>query len=373
MPVKNNLLNALKLAKDSLLSTKDIILIINEFLFIIIDGIRLFIADIIGRLYFRFLKKSSSRLWFNYSLLVGMIILLVSHGIQSVMTNITEIVGLCFAVIALILIILFLILRRYQSHIIKNLDAELATENNFAELLEMVCDYSQKAKIPKPAVYVTNKPYITALSDNAIRNNLIILNSNIFAIVDRKELECVIAHEIRHIKHHHSMLNKIFLVFPYLIFYCLWEISLAPINVVRESVMGLKSSYKWYERQLYLFVPLSAIIVVPAFLLSIIIGIPIRNIFCEQELQADLWSSCTTGNPKALKNAIFKLLTFVKPLENCSFGFDGMFVNAEPPSCKWVSLKMFRFLYPENRCRMNRLDMLDEMNIVPQTPTVLPS
>lgn len=345
MPVKNNLSRVLTFAKDFL---------------IIIDVIRVFMSEMIRRLYFRSFKTSSSRLWFNYSLLAGMIILLGSQGISSAMTNIPEIVGFYFAVIALILIILFLISRRYQSHILKKLDAELATENNFAGLLEMVCCYSQKAKIPMPAVYMTNKPYITALSDRAMRSNLIILNSNIFSILDRKELECVIAHEIWHIKHRDSMLNKAFLVFPYLIFYSLWEMSLSPINMVRESWRGLKSSYKWYERQLYLFALLLVPCLVSVFFFASIIGIPIRNIFREQELQADLWSSCATGNPKALKTAISKLLAFVQSIENCSFGFNEMFITTEPPSCKWVSMQMFRFLYPKNSRRINMLDMLAE-------------
>lgn len=238
----------------------------------------------------------------------------------------------------------------------------MANEQDKAGLIKKVSLLSDIAKIPMPDIYLTNEPYITALSLGKFKgSNIIVLNSKICKLLNEDELDCVIAHEICHLKHFDSLLNTVLLFSFYIVYFILWIITMYPINNMRELLTGKKSLYKRYERILYFF---GFFLVAPIIIFVLIIGIPIRNIFHEQELRADIWSSYIIGNPGALKTAISKLAKFVQLPEDYSFKLGGLFNIVEPVSHTWVEQKMFKFLHPKNTSRIDTLSLLQEMGTI---------
>ena len=327
-----------------------------------------------GKIKFRFIslfKTPTSRIVFYCVILVLSFIVLINIsgnteaekvGPEAKYDSLRAIVGYVGISVWLIFIAIAM-LGKYQSHTIKTLKAELANKQDNPQLFKKVDFFSEKAEISTPTIYLTQRHYVTTLSAGRLNGRgILVLNSKVLELLDEDELDCVIAHEICQVKHSDSLLNIVLGLTFYLLFCVFFEISLRPINMLRESWRGVKSSYKGYEKLLYL---IGLLLVVPMMTLTLMIGIPIRNIFHEQKLRADLWSSCITGNPLALKTAISKLSAFIQtPKDHSPECFCGLFNIVEPISCRWVQQKQFRFLFPRNTRRMDRLTMLDEMGIV---------
>lgn len=300
-------------------------------------------------------KTPSSRIKFYcIILLLFPVTLIVMDVVQDYKAEVIRTIISCIALTAWLIFIVMAVSGRCRSSIIRGLEAELASVRDETKLLEKVSFFANKAKVPKPAVYLTNKSYATVFSLRQLYgDNIIVFNSETLKLLDENELDSVIAHEIGHTKHFDSILNTILRFTFCVIFVLFWKMFLDPINVVREWWKGIESSYKWYERQFYL---LGLLLGIPigAGILVLAIGIPLRNIFHEQELRADGLSCRFTDNPLALKSAISKLAEFVQANRDCSSGL-GLSNIVDPLPRGWVQQKMFHFLYLQSSERMGLL------------------
>ena len=336
---------------------------LTKMLFIaIFEDIWFFLSSKIRLLFVSLFKTHSSRIGFYCVILIFLMVFIVTDMLLNLKNDVHRTIILCVALLAWFIFIVVAVSGRHQKRMIDILKAELANEQDKAELIKKVSLLSDTAKIPKPDIYLTNEPYITALSLGKFKgSNIIVLNSKICKLLNEDELNCVIAHEICHLKHFDSLLNTVLLFGFYVVYFFLWIIPMYPINNLRELLTGKKSSYKRYERILYFW---GFFLVAPIIIFVLIIGIPIRNIFHEQELRADIWSSYTTGNPLALKTAILKLAAFVQMPKGCSFRLGGLFNIVEPVSRTWVEQKMFQFLHPKNTSRIDTLSLLHKMGTI---------
>jgi len=338
------------------------LLLIKMIFIAVFDGIWFFLSSKLRQLLVIFFKTQSSRIYFYCVILASLMTFAVIKMLLNSKNDITATTIIYIAIWAWLIFIVISVAGRHQKRMTDILKAELADEQDKSELIKKVRWLSEAAKIPKPDIYLTDEPYITALSLGKFNGgNIIILNSKIFKLLNEDELDCVIAHEICHLKHSDSLLNIVLLFSFYIFYFFLWIIPMYPINNLRELLTGKKSSYKRYERILYFW---AFFLVAPIIIFVLIIGIPIRNIFHEQELRADIWSSYITGNPSALKTAISKLAKFVQMPVNCSFKLGVLFNIVEPVSHAWVEQKMFKFLHPKNTSRIDTLSLLQKMDTI---------
>ena len=312
-------------------------------------------------LFYQVFKTPSSRIWFHCFALLAMMIVLGAITVRSAITDIPGIIGLFLLFLGIAVLIFWGVSGRYQSYLIKMLEAEPASENNCSELLERVRIFSTKGKIPTPSVFLSNKDYATVSVGGLLGDDILILNSKTISSLNEDELDCVIAHEIGHIKYADSRL-RLTLLFPALLTLILiWSLSYCSINYWREKIRGLKSSYKTYEQVLY-FV---GIILAPFMLIfALIFGLPIRNIIHEQDQRADIWSAYATNKPLALKNAILTLSDYKDNFENEIVNLNLLYGFVKPPSSDWVSQKMYDYLSLSNERRIHMLNLLNDMGTV---------
>jgi heat shock protein HtpX len=84
--------------------------------------------------------------------------------------------------------------------------AKPVTESEAPELHEMVDRLSQKAGIPKPRVYIVHDPSPNAFATGRNPSHAAVaVNTGLLDILDREELEGVVAHEIAHVKHRDTL------------------------------------------------------------------------------------------------------------------------------------------------------------------------
>jgi len=342
-----------------------LLLLIKMILITIFDETWFFLSSKLRQLLMIVFKTQSSRIYFYCVILASLMTFAVIKMLLNSKNDVTATTIIYIAILAWLIFIVVSVAGRHQKRMTDILNAELADEQDKSELIKKVSLLSAAAKICKPDIYLTNEPYITALSLGKFKGgNIIVLNSEICKLLNEDELNCVIAHEICHLKHSDCLLNTVLFFSFYIVYFFLWKIPMYPINNLRELLTGKKSSYKRYERILYFY---GLFLVAPIIIFVLIIGIPIRNIFHEQELRADVWSSCITGNPLALQAAISKLAKFVQLPEESSFKLGGLFNIVEPVSHAWVEQKMFEFLHPKNTSRIDTLSLLYKMGIISES------
>lgn len=98
----------------------------------------------------------------------------------------------------------------WYSHkiILKMYNAEKISEDHY--LNDIVEKISSKANIPKPTIYIIKNEQANAFATGRNpENGVIACTEGILKLLDKEELESVIAHEISHIKNRDTLINSI--------------------------------------------------------------------------------------------------------------------------------------------------------------------
>ena len=94
--------------------------------------------------------------------------------------------------------------------VLKMYNAKVINEADAPELYQMVDRLRQKAGLPMPTVAIapSQQPNAFATGRNA-RNAVVCCTAGILQLVNRDELEGVVAHELAHIKHRHMLVGTV--------------------------------------------------------------------------------------------------------------------------------------------------------------------
>jgi heat shock protein HtpX len=139
-----------------------------------------------------------------FGLMAGLTILLVLFG-QWFGGSQGAVLFLCIAAVMNFGMYWFsdrMVLRMYRAKVIERTDAP--------ELFDMVDRLRQKADLPMPTVAIaaSQQPNAFATGRNPA-NAVVCCTAGILQLVDRDELEGVIAHELGHIKHRHMLVGTL--------------------------------------------------------------------------------------------------------------------------------------------------------------------
>jgi heat shock protein HtpX len=139
-----------------------------------------------------------------FGLMAGLTILLVLFG-QWFGDSQGAVLFLCIAAVMNFGMYWFsdrMVLRMYRAKVIERTDAP--------ELFDMVDRLRQKADLPMPTVAIaaSQQPNAFATGRNPA-NAVVCCTAGILQLVDRDELEGVIAHELGHIKHRHMLVGTL--------------------------------------------------------------------------------------------------------------------------------------------------------------------
>lgn len=179
-----------------------------------------------------------------------------------------------------------------------------ADENKYSDLHKIVQDLATKNEIKKPAVYIINDPAPNAFATGRGRNHAsVAATTGLLAMLDRGELEGVMAHELTHVK------NRDMLVMTIVVTMSAVLSSLA--NMAVYSSMGRDKENG--NGGLMIIVALLGNILLP--LVSLFIQSAISR---RREFMADAGGAILTEHPEALASALQKISGFKQPLQNAT-------------------------------------------------------
>jgi len=175
--------------------------------------------------------------------------------------------------------------------------ARQVSEAEAADLHRMVASLAYRAGMPKPKVYVVDNPTPNAFATGRNPDNAAVaVTTGLLQVLDRTELEGVIAHELAHIKNRDILIASIAAVMAGAISY------LATMAQFTMIFGGNRNSGGGGNN---MFGMLIAMIVAP--LAATLIQMAISR---GREYVADATGAQICGNPRSLANALNKLANY---------------------------------------------------------------
>lgn len=229
--------------------------------------------------------------------------------------------------------------------VLKMYRAKEVSEKEFPQLHAIVEDLSQKALIPKPKVYVTENPTPNAFATGRNpENGAVAVTTGIMQLLNKDELEGVIAHELAHIKNRDILISTIAATLVGTITFIARMAGWAAIfgGGSRDRDNGSAIS----DLALMIMAPLVAILIQMAISRS-------------REYMADAGGAAISGKPMGLANALNKLAkgNELIPMKNAGTSSAHMFI-VNPLSGKSF-MKMFS-THPPMEERIARLKEIEE-------------
>jgi heat shock protein HtpX len=159
-------------------------------------------------------------------------------------------------------------------------------ENELPELHQMVSKYANIAGIPKPKLFIVNEPSPNAFAFGRTQGSSnIAVHTGLLEILNKEELEGVIAHEVGHIKHRDVILMTLASAVPIVLYYA----------VILFSSRDERS-------------PLGGIGVFIGAIFAQFLGqILVMWLSRSREYYADAFSAYSTNNPSALMSGLAKI------------------------------------------------------------------
>jgi len=175
--------------------------------------------------------------------------------------------------------------------------AQEVTPEQAPEIHNLVENLSKIADIPKPKVYISPDPSANAFAcGRGPGHASICLNQGILDLLDKNELEGVIAHELSHVKNRDTLVMTITMVLTSVI-------SFIVDNVFWFSFLGSSADDKESNKSPWVFI-LYIIVMIAAPILALILQMAVSR---SREYLADATAITFTRYPDALISALEKL------------------------------------------------------------------
>ncbi len=216
--------------------------------------------------------------------------------------------------------------------------AKEVSREEYPELYSIVENLSTRAGLPMPKVYIMNNPTPNAFATGRNpQNSAVAVTTGIMSILDRDELEGVIAHELTHIKNRDILVGTIAATM-------VGTITMLARFAGYAMMFGRSDDDDGDGLASLVLLILSPIV---ALLLQLAIS---RS----REFMADAGGAAISGNPMGLANALNKLQNANKqlPMRNAGASSAHMFI-VNPLSAKSFA-KLFS-THPPIEERINRL------------------
>jgi heat shock protein HtpX len=179
--------------------------------------------------------------------------------------------------------------------------AKLADPSQFSELYNSVENISITMGIPTPKVYVINDPAPNAFATGRNpKDGHIAVTSGLLEIMDKRELEGVLSHELSHIKNYDILVATI-------VFGLVSAISLICDVFLRIAFFGMRSKDK--SGSLFAVFYLVAVVLMP--IVAALIQVAISR---QREYLADASGALAMRDPEGLAQALEKLETAQQPM-----------------------------------------------------------
>lgn len=191
--------------------------------------------------------------------------------------------------------------------------AQPATREQFPDLWNVVENLSITAGLPMPKVYVVNDPAPNAFATGRNPEHAVVAaTTGLLQILDRTELEGVIAHELSHIGNRDMLVMTVAVV-------------LAGFVAILADFLMRSMMFGGGNRDRH-----------PAFLIFGIVGIILAPIAAQliqlaisrkREYLADASGALLTRYPEGLASALEKISAYARPMDRASHATAHLFIN----------------------------------------------
>ena len=219
--------------------------------------------------------------------------------------------------------------------VIKLSGAKLATREEYFDLYTVVENLSITAGLPMPKVYVVEDPAPNAFATGRDKDHAVVCaTTGLLSILDRSELEGVIAHELSHIGNRDMLVSTVVVVL-------VGFISIIS-DVFMRSLWWGGMNRRSDDREGNAGSILMIVGIVFAILAPIIGTLMQLAISRKREFLADASGALLTRYPEGLANALTKIGNYAQPLRHQSSAIAHLYI-ADPTGGKktpWIS-KLF--------------------------------
>ena len=180
-----------------------------------------------------------------------------------------------------------------DKQVLKHYDAEELPTHHY--IYKIVLRLISKSNIPMPKVYIINDNTPNAFATGRNPDNAAIaVTSGLLDILDEKEIEAVIAHELSHVKHYDILIGTI-------------AATVAGAIAWIANIMQFSSLFGGGNRNVHPIVTILLAIVLP-----IAASVVQMSVSRSREYMADEGAARLTGDPSYLQSALSKLESYAK-------------------------------------------------------------
>ena len=225
-----------------------------------------------------------------------------------------------------------------------NAHADLADGSEFLELNRIVENLAITAGLPKPRVYIITDPAPNAFATGRDKDHAAIaVTTGLLTIMDRSELEGVLAHELSHIGNRDILLSTVVVVLVGLL-------ALLSDVVLRSFIWGGRGRDREENGNgIIMAIGLVAIIISP--IVATLIQLAISR---KREFLADASGALLTRYPEGLASALQKIGNYSKPMEHASTATAHLYI-ANPFGAKGQSITKLFATHPPIEDRIEAL------------------
>jgi heat shock protein HtpX len=181
-----------------------------------------------------------------------------------------------------------------------------ADENQYKELHRIVENLAITAGLPKPRVYIIDDPAPNAFATGRDKNHAVVaVTTGLLSMMDRSELEGVIAHELSHVGNRDILVMTVAVVL-------VGVISMIANIAIRMSYFG-GGNRERNNNPLILIAFIVAIILAP--IAAQLIQLAISR---KREFLADASGALLTRYPEGLESALRKIGSYEAPMQRAS-------------------------------------------------------
>jgi len=231
---------------------------------------------------------------------------------------------------------------------IRSVGAYPTDENQYRELHRIVENLAITAGLPKPRVYIIDDPQPNAFATGRNKEHAVIaVTTGLLGMMERSELEGVIAHELSHVGNRDILVMTIAVVL-------VGFISVLANIALRISYWGGNDR----ERNSNIVIVIAAVL---AMLLAPIAAQLIQlAISRKREFLADASGALLTRYPEGLENALKKIGSYAAPMQRASTTTAHLFISnpfGSHPAGQWIQ-KLFS-THPPIEERIAALEGMD--------------
>ncbi len=200
--------------------------------------------------------------------------------------------------------------------VIKLAGAKLAKKEEYFDLYTIVENLSITAGLPMPKVYVVNDPAPNAFATGRDKNHAVVAaTTGLLAILDKNELEGVMAHEMSHIGNRDMLVSTVAVVL-------VGFVSIVSDMFMRSMFWGGGRDNDNKGNGILMIVGIIFAILAPIFATLIQLAISRKR-----EFLADASGALLTRYPEGLANALKKISQYSRPMQAQSSAIAHLYIS----------------------------------------------